>query len=114
MLATLQSLGIAPSFSRPKVSNDNPFSESLFKTLKYCPSFPERGFDSIYDAKKLVEKFVHWYNNIHLHSSINFVSPASRHRGMDKDILNKRHLVYERARLKNPIDGQIKQEIGRE
>ena len=102
MLATLQYLGVAPSFSRPKVSNDNPYSESLFKTLKYCPSFPERGFASIDDAKKWVQKFVNWYNNIHLHSGINFVSPASRHHGTDKDILDKRHQVYKSAKLKNP------------
>jgi transposase InsO family protein len=78
MLATLQRLGIAPSFSRPRVSNDNPFSESLFKTLKYCPSFPERGFKSIEEAREWVKKFVNWYNNIHLHSGINFVTPASK------------------------------------
>jgi len=102
MLATLQRLGVAPSFSRPSVSNDNPYSESLFKTLKYCPSFPERGFASIDDAREWVKKFVHWYNNIHLHSGINFVTPASKHFGFDKKILEKRHSVYEIARLKNP------------
>jgi transposase InsO family protein len=63
MLATLQRLGVAPSFSRPRVSNDNPFSESLFKTMKYCPSFPERGFASLDEAKSWIEKFVNWYNN---------------------------------------------------
>ncbi len=102
MLATLQRLGVAPSFSRPKVSNDNPFSEALFKTLKYCPSFPERGFASIEDAIKWVEKFVAWYNNTHLHSGINFVTPASRHSGFDKSILANRRDVYEKAKKKNP------------
>ena len=102
MLATLQRLGVAPSFSRPSVSNDNPFSESLFKTMKYCPSFPERGFASIGDAKEWVEKFVNWYNNIHLHSGINFVTPASKHCGADEGILKKRHLVYQLAKAKNP------------
>ena len=102
MLATLQRLGVAPSFSRPKVSNDNPFSESLFKTMKYCPSFPERGFSSIEEAKIWVEKFVFWYNNIHLHSGINFVTPASKHSGKDEEILKKRHAVYQLAKNNNP------------
>ena len=102
MLATLQRLGVAPSFSRPSVSNDNPFSEALFKTLKFCPAFPERGFASLDDARKWVLKFVNWYNNIHLHSGINFVTPASRHHGTDAKILNKRHELYTKARLKNP------------
>ena len=102
MLVTLQRLGIAPSFSRPRVSDDNPYSESLFKTLKYCPSFPERGFVSIDDARKWVEKFVAWYNNIHLHSGISFVTPAARHFASDKKILENRHFVYEKAKLKNP------------
>lgn len=102
MLATLQRLGVAPSFSRPSVSNDNPYSESLFKTLKYCPSFPERGFANIDDAREWVKRFVHWYNNIHLHSGINFVTPASKHCGSDGKILEKRHKVYELARLRNP------------
>lgn len=102
MLATLQRLGIAPSFSRPSVSNDNPFSESLFKTMKYCPSFPERGFANITEARDWVSKFVNWYNNIHLHSGINFVTPASKHNGQDETILQNRHEVYENARKKNP------------
>ena len=101
MLATLQRLGVAPSFSRPSVSNDNPYSESLFKTLKYCPQFPERGFAAIEEARAWVEKFVHWYNHLHLHSGIRFVSPASRHDGVDAAILNRRHEVYLEARLKN-------------
>ncbi len=102
MLATLQRLGVAPSFSRPSVSNDNPFSESLFKTMKYCPSFPERCFASLEEAKAWVEKFVKWYNEIHLHSGINFVTPASKHQGLDKAILAKRRATYERARKRNP------------
>lgn len=102
MLATLQRLGVAPSFSRPKVSNDNPFSEALFKTLKYCPSFPERGFRSLQEAEDWVKQFVNWYNNIHLHSGIKFVTPASRHSGLDKQILEQRNKVYQKAKLKNP------------
>lgn len=102
MLATLQMLGVMPSFSRPKVSDDNPFSEALFKTMKYCPSFPERGFANIDDAREWVKKFVYWYNNIHLHSGINFITPASRHNGDDQNILNNRQNVYENAKAKNP------------
>lgn len=102
MLATLHRLGVTPSFSRPSVSDDNPFSESLFKTLKYCPSYPERGFASLDHAKEWVEKFVYWYNNQHLHSGINFVTPASKHSGKDFEILKNRHEVYQKAKLKNP------------
>lgn len=102
MLATLHRLGVTPSFSRPSVSDDNPFSESLFKTLKYCPGYPERGFEGLEHAKKWVEKFVHWYNNLHLHSGINFVTPSSKHDGKDFEILRNRHDVYQQAKLKNP------------
>jgi len=102
MLGTLQRLGIVPSFSRPSVSNDNPYSESLFKTLKYRPSYPERFFESIEQAKGWGEKFVGWYNTEHRHSGIKFVTPQQRHEGEDKKILKKRDAVYEKARLRNP------------
>lgn len=103
MLSTLHWLGIVPSFSRPSVSDDNPFSESLFKTLKYCPSYPAGGrFESIEAARTWVEKFVHWYNNVHLHSGINWVTPASRHQSQDQQILDQRKVVYENARQQNP------------
>ena len=83
MLATMQRLGIMPSFSRPSVSNDNPFSESLFKTLKYCPFYPTKPFASLEAARAWVIVFIDWYNNVHLHSSISFTTPASRHDGTD-------------------------------
>lgn len=102
MLATLQKLGVVPSFSRPKVSDDNPYSESLFKTLKYCPEYPSKPFSSIEDANLWVIKFVKWYNNQHLHSGIKFVTPSSRHEKRDDDILENRRKVYEKAKLKNP------------
>ncbi len=90
MLATLQRLGVAPSFSRPSVSNDNPYLESFFKTLKYCPSYPTNGcFDSIEVTREWVEKFVYWYNHVHLHSGINWVTPDSRHENRDQAILKK-------------------------
>jgi len=102
MLATLKNLGVMPSFSRPSVSNDNPYSESLFKTLKYCPEYPSNPFACVADAKGWVKKFVDWYNNIHLHSGIKFVTPNSRHQGLDKQILEKRIVVYQRAKQENP------------
>lgn len=102
MLATLQRLGVMPSFSRPGVSNDNPFSESLFKTLKYRAGYPE-SFASIKHAQEWVVGFVEWYNNVHLHSGIKFVTPMQRHRGEDVAILERRKLTYQKAREKNPI-----------
>ncbi len=102
MLATLQRLGVAYSFSRPSVSNDNPFSEALFKTLKYCPLFPEKEFFNLDEARRWVEKFVNWYNNIHLHSGINFVTPETRHCGLDVEILKNREEIYLAAKMKNP------------
>ena len=103
MLAKLQDLGVLPSFSRPSVSNDNPYSEALFKTLKYRPSYPEGAFASIDEAREWVGRFVVWYNNEHLHGGIRFVTPAARHRGDDAQILERRHAVYEAARHKNPL-----------
>lgn len=102
MLATLQKLGIVPSFSRPRVSDDNPYSESLFKTVKYCPQYPNRPFSTIDEARCWVDTFVDWYNNTHLHSGIKFVTPADRHKGKDIEILKRREIVYQTAKLKNP------------
>lgn len=103
LLATLQNLGIAASFSRPAVSNDNPFSESLFKTLKYRPLYPGYGFSSIEDARFWVESFVNWYNQEHLHSGLKFVTPQQRHLGLDKAILENRKKVYQAAKERNPL-----------
>jgi len=100
MLATLEKLGIAASFSRPRVSNDNPYSESLFKTLKYCPKYPDI-FKSIAEGKSWVIKFIEWYNN-HPHSGIKFVTPNERHQGLDIEILDNRKHVYLAAKNKNP------------
>lgn len=102
MLGMLQNLGVATSFSRPSVSNDNPYSESLFKTLKYRPGYPEKGFASIEDAMTWVESFVKWYNTVHLHSGIKFVTPMSRHNGEDEAILEARKAVYRKAKKANP------------
>jgi len=103
MLATLQELGVAASFSRPRCSNDNPFSESLFGTLKGRPHYPAGGrFDSDGAAREWVDNFVHWYNHIHQHSAIRFVTPADRHYGPEREILEARDAVYEAAREQHP------------
>ncbi len=102
MLATMEKLGVEKSFSRPSVSDDNPFSESLFKTLKYCPIFPTKPFESVEAAQAWVVTFVYWYNEVHLHSAIGFVTPSSRHSGLDVAILKQREIVYAEAKMKNP------------
>ena len=102
LLAKLYELGVTPSRGRPRVSNDNPYSESLFRTLKYCPQWPEQGFASLDAARMWVHDFIAWYNYQHRHSRIRFVTPAQRHRGDDKGILTKRHTVYETAKAKRP------------
>jgi putative transposase len=102
MLATLQQLGVVPSFSRPAVSNDNPFSESFFKTLKYRPSYPKQAFASLLEARVWVGGFVQWYNDEHRHSAINFVTPAQRHAGEDHALLAKRIALYEAAKKQHP------------
>jgi putative transposase len=98
MLAKLQELGVATSFSRPSVSNDNPFSESAFRTAKYRPDYPARPFDSLVEARTWARSFVRWYNQEHLHSSIRFVTPSDRHEGHEASILEARADVYEQAR----------------
>lgn len=102
MLATLQHLGVVPSFSRPKVSDDNPFSESLFKTLKYSQLYPSKPFESLDSANEWVDRFVTWYNTEHKHSGIKFVTPSERHEEKDKEILEKGSNVYKLAKRKNP------------
>ncbi len=102
LLATLQELGIIPSLSRPSVSNDNPYSESIFRTLKYRPEYPEKSFESLFDARRWVQGFVDWYNQQHLHSSIKFVTPEQRHNGEDVAILAARDEVYRKARKRHP------------
>lgn len=102
MLATLQRLGVVASFSRPHVSDDNPFSEALFRTLKYRPEYPSEAFSSLEHARTWTASFVTWYNTAHRHSAIRFVTPHERHNGRDKEILARRHHVYQRARENNP------------
>jgi putative transposase len=94
MLATMQRLGVAQTRSRPAVSNDNPYSESLFKTLKYRPELPLKPFEDLLQARRWVTELVHWYNNEHRHSAIKFVTPAQRHAGNDRTLLDARTKVY--------------------
>ena len=103
MLATMITLGVMASLSRPAVSNDNPYSESLFKTLKYRPAYPLHPFVDITVARSWVDTLVQWYNHEHRHSAIRFVTPGQRHAGLDKSILEKRSALYETARGKNPL-----------
>jgi transposase InsO family protein len=102
MLAKLQQLGIAASFSRPHQSNDNAFSESLFRTVKYRPDYPRQPFASIEAAREWVARFVRWYNTEHLHSALRFVTPDDRHEGRDAAILARRAAVYAAARKDRP------------
>jgi transposase InsO family protein len=102
MLATLQALGIVPSFSRPAVSNDNAYSESLFRTLKYRPNYPCKPFAELADARQWVDGFVSWYNHEHRHSAIQYVTPDDRHKGKDVMILQRRKALYEAAKARDP------------
>jgi transposase InsO family protein len=101
MLQMLQDLGVIPSFSRPSVSDDNAYSESIFKTLKFRPGYPGR-FASIEAARAWVATFVAWYDNQHCHSGIRYVTPAQRHEGLDVEILRRRDAVYKRAQALHP------------
>lgn len=102
MLATLEQLGVAPSFSRPRVSNDNAYAESLFRTCKYRPDYPNKPFGSLEAAQEWAQKFVRWYNQEHRHSGLKFVTPAQRHEGRDAAILAHREQVYRAAMHRNP------------
>jgi transposase InsO family protein len=100
--ATLEQLGVLPSYSRPHVCDDNPYSEALFRTLKYRPEYPTKPFASLDAARAWVEAFVAWYNNEHLHSAIGYVSPEQRHSGAADEILAKRRRVYKAAQRRHP------------
>jgi putative transposase len=102
VLAMLHWLGIEPSYSRPRVSDDNAFAEALFRTVKYRPEFPLKGFADLDVARQWAVRFVHWYNHEHRHSGIRYVTPAQRHAGQDGSVLAARHAVYQDARRRNP------------
>jgi len=102
MLGTLHNFGVMPSFSRPSVSNDNPYSEALFKTLKYHPGLPDKPFDTLEETRLWVTGFQQWYNEEHQHSALKFVTPGQRHRGEDKELLNRRTVLYAMAKAAKP------------
>lgn len=102
MLSTLQRLGVVSSFSRPRVSDDNPFSEAIFRTLKYRPDYPCKPFIDVSAAREWVHGFTQWYNEEHKHSGLKFVSPGQRHRGESEAIQSHREVVYELAKKRNP------------
>ena len=102
VLAMLNWLGVNPSYSRPRVSDDNAYAESLFRTAKYRPEFPAKGFADLDAARAWAVGFVDWYNVEHRHSGIGYVSPAQRHAGDDLAILAARHALYLKARALNP------------
>jgi len=101
VLSTMQQLGLTPSHSRPRVSNDNPHAEALFRTAKYHPTLPT-GFNTLEEAREWTESFVEWYNNEHYHSALKFVTPSQKHAGKDLQILSEREKLYEEAKVKNP------------
>lgn len=103
MLATLQRLGVAGSRSRPSVSNDNPFSEALFRTLKlYRPPLPVKPLQSLLHARRWAIQLVHWYNHEHRRSALGFVTPPQRHVQIDRSLLSNRVRVYTAARNQHP------------
>ncbi|MBK6669182.1 MAG: IS3 family transposase [Actinobacteria bacterium] len=97
----LVDLGVARSHSRPHVSNDNPYSEAQFKTLKYCPAFPTN-FGSIHDARAFCETFFAYYNHEHRHSGIALHTPASVHYGTSTEISAQRAATLDAAYAANP------------
>ena len=98
----LEELGVLSSYSRPRVSNDNAYAESVFRTLKYRPQWPSSGFKDLNQVRQWVERFVHWYNHEHKHSKIRFVTPQQRHEGQEQQILDQRKVVLEAAKQKTP------------
>ncbi len=97
----LDKLGVARSYSRPRVSNDNPYSESAFKTLKYQPTFPAR-FGSLADAQTFCGSYFNWYNHVHRHSGIRMLTPTAVHHGLATEVLEKRHTVMQSAFAAHP------------
>jgi putative transposase len=100
--ATLEAPGVLASYSRPRVSDDNPFSEAVFRTCKYRPDYPYGGFESLEAARTWVLKFVHWYNRDHRHSAIRYVTPIERHERQDTALLAQRKALYEAAKARHP------------
>ena len=97
----LADLGVTKTHSRPHVSNDNPYSESQFRTLKYCPQFPER-FGSIQDSRSFCQDFFSWYNKEHRHSGIALMTPEQVHYGYADEIATHRASVLAAAFNRHP------------
>ncbi|WP_165937712.1 integrase core domain-containing protein [Antarcticimicrobium sediminis] len=102
MKVTIEKLGITASYSRPRISNDNPFSEALFRTCKYRPNWPTKGFATKAEAQAWVNSFANWYNGEHLHSTIRSVTPNARHAGRDRATLENRAGLYANVHEQNP------------
>lgn len=100
VLGMLNWLGIKPSYSRPRVSDDYAYAEVLFKTAKYRPEYPNRGFDDLEEGRRWATDFVNWHNHYHRHSGIHYVTPAERHDGRDRAVLDARKAVYTQARAR--------------
>ena len=99
--STLDRLQVTRSLSRPGVSDDNAFPESLFRTLKYRPNYPKRPLD-LEGWRTWVTGFVKWYNEEHRHSGLSYVTPSQRHQGLDVEVLQARQAVYLAAQSRNP------------
>lgn len=102
LIAFYYRLGIVPSFSRPRVSDDNPYIESFFKTLKYSCGYP-RFFTSLTHARTWFASFIHWYNNEHMHSGLQYVTPHQKRTGAHIELFAKRNAVLELAKQKYPL-----------
>jgi putative transposase len=100
--ATLERLGILASYSRPRVSDDNPYVESLFGTMKTRVGYPSKPFETIGAAQAWVDRFVRWYNEEHRHSALNWMTPMARNTGKECDLLRRRQETYLEARMRHP------------
>jgi transposase InsO family protein len=101
LVAFYYRLGIIPSFSRPRVSDDNPFIESFFKTLKYRCGYP-KFFTSIEHARNWFADFINWYNTSHMHSGLQYVTPIQKRKGLHHAIFANRNEVIAEAKKKHP------------
>jgi len=106
LMETLYRLGIMSSYSRPRVSNDNAYAESIFRTCKYRPDYPHKGFATLDDARSWVHQFATWYNQQHKHSGLKFITPAQRHNGQTEDVMRQRRWFLRRLKLPTQSAGQ--------
>lgn len=97
----LADLGVTKTHSRPYTSNDNPFSEANFRTVKYYPEFPDR-FGSVQDSRGFCQHFFQWYNNDHRHSGLKLLTPADVHYGLAEQVIASRNQVLEQAFMRHP------------